>query len=138
YADTVPNNDRRAADVIWPSDHLDNAGGKLAALFGASDVGLHNGELVAADARHEIGGWDRLGQTGGDQLEQFVADRMAQRVIDRLKVIEIEAMHRKSAAGLNMVERILQMLAEQHPVGQIGQHVVAREMRNLGLGAPPF
>ncbi len=44
-------------------------------------------------------------------------------------------MHGEAAAGLDAVEGILEMLAEQHAVGQIGQHVVARQMRDLGLGA---
>ena len=63
---------------------------------------------------------------------------MAERIVDGLEMIEIEAMHGKAAAGLDALERILEMLAEQHAVGQVGQHVVARQMRDLGFGAPPL
>ena len=47
-------------------------------------------------------------------------------------------MHGEAAARLDAVERVLEMLAEQHAIGQVGQHVVARQMRDLGLGAPPL
>ena len=134
-ADAGADHDMPAVDVVGPADQLDDARGELAALLGPADVGLHHREFVAADARHEVGGRHRLDQTGRHELEQLVADRMAERVVDGLEMIEIEAMHGKAAARLDAVEGVLQMLAEQHAVRQIGQHVVPRQMRDLGLGA---
>ena len=63
---------------------------------------------------------------------------MAERVVDRLEMIEVETVHGAAAAQLSAAEGILEMLAKQHAVGQIGQHVVARQVRDLCLGAPPL
>ena len=39
------------------------------------------------------------------------------------------------SARLDAFEGILEMLTKQHPVGQVGEHVMAGQMRDLGLGA---
>ena len=71
----------------------------------------------------------------GHHLEQLVADRMAERVVDALEAVEIEIEHRELVAAADAGQRLGEPLAEQHAVGQIGQRVVARHMRDLLLGA---
>ena len=134
-ADAGADDDVAAVDIVGPADQLDDAGGELAALLWLADVGLHHRKFVATDARDEVGRRHRLDQAGGHELQQLVADRMAERIVDGLEVIEIEAMHGEAAAGLDPFERILKVLTEQHAIRQIGEHVVARQMRDLGLGA---
>ena len=58
---------------------------------------------------------------------------MAERVVDFLEMIEIEAEHRELVAALDEPQRLLELLAEQRPVRQIGQRVMARHVGNLLL-----
>src|SRR5579859_955255 len=61
---------------------------------------------------------------------------MAEGVVDAFEVIEVEAQHRDDLAALHPLELVLQLLTQQHAIGQIGQSIVARHVRNLLLGAP--
>ena len=63
---------------------------------------------------------------------------MAERVVDFLEMIEIEAEHRELVAALGEPQGLFELLAEQRPVRQIGQRVMARHVRNLFLGLLPF
>ena len=53
-------------------------------------------------------------------------------------MIEIEAEHRKLIAALDEPQRLLELLAEQRSVRQVGQRIVARHVGNLFLGLLPF
>ena len=135
-ADAGADDDVAALDVVGPADQFDDARGELAALLRPADIGLNDREFVAADARDEIRRLHRLGQADGHELQKLISDRMAERIVHGLEMIEIEAMHGKAAAGLDALEGILEMLAEQHAVWQVREHVMARQMRDLGFGAP--
>ena len=64
---------------------------------------------------------------------------MAEAVVDQLELIEIEEQDRaQRAATLHPLERVLETVAEQHPVGQPGQRVVQSPMADLVLGRLPF
>ena len=52
-----------------------------------------------------------------------------------LEVVEIEQMGGHDLAALDAGQRMLEPLVEQHAVGQVGQRVVQRHVRDLGLGA---
>ena len=100
------------------------------------DAGLDDGEFVAAEARDGVGLAHAAAQPLGHDLEQLVADRMAERVVDALEVVEVEIEHRKLAAAPDAGQRLGQPLAKQQAVGQVGERVVARHVRDLLLGAP--
>ena len=58
---------------------------------------------------------------------------MTERVVDFLEMIEIEAEHRELVAALGEAQGLLELFAEQRPVRQIGQRVMARHVGNLFL-----
>ena len=99
------------------------------------DADLHDGELVAAHAGDGVGLAHQRAQPIGHQLQQLVAGRMAQRVVDVLEVVEVEQVGGHDLAALDARQRLLQALVEQHAVGQAGQRVVQRHVRDLGLRA---
>ena len=70
----------------------------------------------------------------GDGLEQFVAALVPERVVDALEFVEVQIKHRELLAAPHALERLLELLAEKHPVGQIGQRVVVRQMRDPLFG----
>ena len=55
---------------------------------------------------------------------------MAERVVDALEFVEVEVEHRKLLAAPDPLQRLVELLAEQHAVGQIGQRIVVRQMRD--------
>ena len=63
---------------------------------------------------------------------------MAKRIVDVLEVIEIETQHRKLIAAPDQPQGLFELLAEQRPVRQIGQRVMARHVRDLLLSGLPF
>ena len=63
---------------------------------------------------------------------------MAERVVDVLEVIEIETQDRKLIAAFGKPQSLFELLAEQRPVRQVGQRVMARHVGNLFLGGLPF
>ena len=79
---------------------------------------LDDGELVAAEPRHEVALAHAGEQALAHLLQQRVADRVAQRVVDGLEVVEVQAQHRKALAAHQPQQALLELLAEQHAVGQ--------------------
>ena len=78
----------------------------------------------------------QLLDAGGHGLQQFVADMMAERVVDALEFVDVDIEQRELLAASGLLQLALDLLAEQHPVRQVGQRVVMREMRDLLVGAP--
>ena len=72
----------------------------------------------------------------GDGDEQEVAGRVAEAVVDRLEVVEVDEEHGEVAvrAG-DPRERVLDPIAEEALVGQVGERVVERLVRELILEA---
>ena len=58
---------------------------------------------------------------------------MPERVVDALEAIEVEAEHGKALPTSQAQKRLLQLLAEQRAVGEVGQCVMARKVRDLLL-----
>ena len=56
-----------------------------------------------------------------------------ERVVDALEAVEVEAEHGEALAAPQAQQRLLQLLAEQRAVGEVGQRVVAREVGDLLL-----
>ena len=96
---------------------------------------LQDGELIAAEARDEVLGPDRLAQPIRDALEEFVADQMSQRIVDALELVDVDVEDRELGA-LGLQQQFLRVALEQRPVRQVGQRVVMGEMLDLGLDAP--
>src|SRR5215203_4892324 len=60
---------------------------------------------------------------------------MAQRVVYTFKMIEVQAEHPKMLSPLRTMKRLLKMLTKQHAIGQICEHIMARQIGDLRLGA---
>ena len=99
---------------------------------------LHDREFVAAEPRHRVVLRHAFAEAPCDLFQQRVADRMAKRIVDVLEVVEIETQHRKLIAAPDEPQGLFELFAEQRPVRQIGQRVMARHMGNLFLGRLPF
>ncbi len=63
---------------------------------------------------------------------------MAERIVDALELIEIEAEHRQALAALHALDLVIELLEQQHAIGQVGQRVVARHVRDAVFRALAF
>ena len=116
----------------------DRAVDRLHQLFGVHGTAhriLDDGEFVPAQPRGDIGLTEAAAQAPGDALQQLVADGMAESVVDALELVDVDIKHGKLPTGLHVLQRPLQLLAEQYAVWQIGERVVMGEMGDLLLGA---
>ena len=97
-----------------------------------------DGEFVAAHAGDDVEFARAAAQALADELEQLVADVMAERVVDALELIEVETEHGQAFAALDALDLVIELLEQQHAIGQIGQCVVARHVRDAVFRALPF
>ena len=97
-----------------------------------------DGELVAAHARHGVELARAAAQALADQLEQLVADRVAERVVDALEVVEVEAKHGQAFAALDALDLVVELLEQHRPVGQVGERIVTRHVRDALFRALAF
>ena len=105
---------------------LGDALGDLERLLVGLDLGQHD-ELVAAQARHGVGGAHDLGQARADLDQQLVAGLVAERVVDRLEAVDVEQQHgHAEAEARGAAEGVLDAVEEQRAVGQAGERVVQR------------
>src|ERR1019366_4399126 len=91
-------------------------------------------ELIASEARDQIGGTERLAQQGGGAPQHVVARFMTQPVVDRLEVVEIG-----EHEGTGLVIAVLaggvtlDLLQERAPVEQAGERGGARLLGHVEL-----
>ena len=98
------------------------------------DVLDEHGELVAAEPRGGVGAAQRVAQPLGDADEQLVAGGVAEGVVDRLEVVEVDEQHRHGLAGAAAAQqRVVDAVAEQRAVGEVGERVVEGLVRELLL-----
>ena len=67
-------------------------------VLGLADLEQH-GELVAAEAAHQVAVAHRAAQAAGEGLQHAVADAVAERVVDHLEAVEVEEEHGQAAAA---------------------------------------
>ena len=136
-ADTDADDELVTGDLVGRGNLLDHMagehgdGGRLAIA-----AELHDREFVAAEPRHRVMLRHAFAEAPRDLFQQRVADRMAERIVDVLEVVEVETEHRKLIAAPDEPQGLFELFAEQRPVRQIGQRVMARHVGNLFLGAP--
>ena len=81
-------------------------------------------ELVAAEARQQVGLAQRGRELARDALQELVADPVAERVVDVLEPVEVDEQHADAtAAALRLRNRLRQALVQQQAIGQSGQRV---------------
>ena len=102
----------------------------------AGDVLAQDGELVAAEPRGGVARPQHAGQARGHRAQQLVAGGVAHGVVDRLEAVEVEeedGERRRVAAEAR--ERLAEAVDEQGAVGQAGEVVVHRLVREPCLEA---
>ena len=60
---------------------------------------------------------------------------MAERIVDALELVDVDVEDRERPALAQAPRASLQIAAQQHAVGQVGQRVVMRHMRDALVGA---
>lgn len=105
-----------------------------------AEAAQHDGELVAADARHRVAVGDGMGREALRGLhQQQVAGGMAVHVVDRLEAVQIGNADRDAPAGLaGDVEFAPELFEEGMPVRQVGQRVFVGQacIALVELGGP--
>ena len=83
-------------------------------------------ELVSAESCRKVGRPQATAQPMTHLRQQAVAGEVAERVVDELEAVEIEEDHSKAEARRRprVVDRKVQALEEQLPIGQTGDLVV--------------
>ena len=110
--------------------------GEGGGAFWLAQARLHDREFVAAEPRDGVGLPHRGREPRRHLLEQPIAGAMAAQVVDVLEAIEVEAQHRDLLVRPPRPRQLLlEPVAEQDPVRQLGQRVVGRHEADLRLGA---
>ena len=111
-------------------DPLRGVRGRLA----LGDVLEQHGELVAAEARRDVGAADAVVEPARELDEHLVAGGVAERVVDGLEVVEVEEDHRRRARlAPGARDRLADLLGEHRAVRESGHGVVERLVGELGL-----
>ena len=135
-ADAGIGREMMAEALIGLPDRLVNPRHEFHDVGAVADAGLDHRKFVAAEPGDQIGRLDAVLDAGGDGLQQFVADMMSERVVDALEFVDVDIEQGELLAPAGLLKLALDLFAEQHPVRQVGQRVVMREMRDLFVGAP--
>src|SRR4051794_27379909 len=95
-ADTAAGAHRRALELHILRHGRENATRQIGRLLAARNIGLQNGEFIAAEACQGVFLADRLLEARGDELQETIASRVAEHVVDALEAVEIEKMQREN------------------------------------------
>jgi len=88
-----------------------------------------DGELVAAEAGHQVVAAQGAGEPLSDAADQLIAHRVTERVVDVLEMVEIDVEHGRGRTALpHLFDHGLEPLAEEDPVRQPAQRIVQGEM----------
>ena len=114
---------------------LDDALGDLLGLGDVLEVFAEHDELVAAEPGDGVSDAHDGADAFRRLAKQHVAGLVAEAVVHHLEVVEIEEQHReRSAPPRDEVDRVLCAIEQQHAVRKVGERVVRRLVRELGLG----
>ena len=101
-------------------------------------MALQHGEFVAAEPRDRIGCPDAAAQAFRDDLQHGISDVMPERIVDLLEPVEIKADHGQNFAAPDALEGLLQTLPQQAAIGQVGERIMARHVRDLPFVLVPL
>ena len=112
----------------------DDALGDLVGNVGVVEILDEHGKLVASEARRGIALSQTRRESFADDAQQVVAREVAEAVVDGLEVVEVDEQHRELAAlAFQPRRRVVDPVAEERLVGQSGQRIVERLVRELVL-----
>ncbi len=123
-----------AVELERPVEGLDQGARQALDLADGGDALEQHRELIAAEARHGVGGARGLDDALRHRLQQAVAGVVAERVVDVLEVVQIEEHDRDRAlAALRERQCVLHAVAEQVAVGEQRQRIVEGQLAQLLL-----
>ena len=135
HADRHAEGHGDALDLERLADGGDQAGGDVAQHVEIAHPLDQDGELVAADAGGGVGVAHHVVDAVGDAHEHGVADVVAELVVDRLEPVEVEVEQGDGLVGaLVPVQGGVELVVQQHPVGQARHVVVGRQVGQLVVG----
>ena len=104
-------------------------------LVGLLDVGLDQGELVAAQARQRTEPRAVPAQAVGEGDQQLVAELVGVLLVDPLEIVEAQAQHCYPALlAAGAVEDLVELLLQQLAVRQAGEEVVLGNAQQVVFG----
>ena len=123
-----------AGDLVGQRQGLDDVAGDLLERC-VRRVGEDGGEFVAAEPAGIGAFGQQLVQPGSDLEQQRVASLVTERVVDRLEAIEVDQHERAGFhPGPGADQALVEELADETPVGQAGEGVVASGVAQLDVG----
>ncbi len=126
-ADAGAELDRHAAEVQRTGERRAQAVGQLDGGAAVPQVGDQHRELVAAQAREDVGRSQRLPQALGGVDEQRVALLVAERVVDLLEAVEVDQQQRGARARAGgRLQDPSRVGVQLRAVRQAGEMVLAR------------
>ena len=132
-ADAGAHEQRQALEAERLLDRAGEAAGDLLGLLDGGAGREQDGELVAADAGHELGVGHAGLQPRADLAQEPVAGLVAERVVELLEVVEVDQQQRElGLVGAGGGGRVLEAGEQAAAVGEPGQRVVHRVVLALG------
>ena len=119
----------------WHLQVVEDCLGQLRGFVGLLDIGLDQGELIAAQTRQGAEPATVAAQAIGQRQQQLVAGLIAELLVDALEVVQADTEHRHTTLqtpGIikDLVELLLQLLA----IGQAGKKVILGHAQQAVLG----
>ena len=103
-------------------------------LVRVSHVVLQDGELVAAEPRHEVAVPHESRQPMAELADQVVACRVAERVVDVLEAVEVEVEERHAGVRAARFDQgPVEAIVEERAVGEARQRIVEGKVLGLRL-----
>ena len=133
-ADAEPDGHRLSVEQEGGLEGGDQALGQGDRVVAHLRAGLDDGELVAAQARDQIGLAQAAVQPLRRAAQETVADGVPKGVVDLLEAVEVEAERGEADALGEARGGLFEALAEDHAVGQPRQRVAARHGDDALLG----
>ena len=118
------------------SDRLVNSRHEFHDVGDVAGICLNHRKFVAPKPRDKIGLPDTAPEPGSHHLQQFIADMMSERIVDSLEFVDVDIKQCELLVPFGSLQFAFDLFAEQHPIRQVGQRVVMRQVRDLLVGAP--
>ncbi len=135
-ADAGPRQHLASSDLKGRTQHVNQALRQRLGLVAGADPGQNDHEFITPEPGEGVGGARDRAQPCRSSLEQPVAGGVPERVVDLLEVVQVQEHDRDvRAVPPRRIERVIEPVPEQDPVGKAGQQVVVGQMLQARLGA---
>ena len=137
-ADARRHHDFLAADDRRGGEAIDDLLRNERRIVGLRQVGQHDGELIAADARDRVAITQRGLQALCRLLQELVSRGVTLRVVHQLEVIEVDEQHaERNVASARLHDHQREAVGEKRAVRQPGERIELREVGETRLAVQP-